>query len=437
LTCNTATNNGFRSVCELTGNFSPSDKADILNMADVEEEHSLFGKRWEELNEEQQVKLLYLVSRKQYTMLRRVPDPVAALTDALDTETPSGQRLHALIRKGNDLFLPMSVNEATELAGSAYDAFLRQGNECWRDDRDNFPTIFNDPNRPNMKPLLWTRTEPSTVCNLVISTLALFYRNRRKNNETSNDDMAAAAEQSALNISRLLRDMFTNEEIFDYVFNGKARSPYFMMKRIFKTQSIEREKFTIVNIFPKPYPSNMVFSCVGYSIRDHGALIIENFKYFPGLDQMDGRTRYDGDWNDPKFHNDWKDVVGFDRHNPPLHALLIVGVGRANKMNECLPDKVDGTEPEYMDGVAFLVQNLSENKPFVVVGLDLLRSMGVDEVIALARGLTFATDEVNDANFPEIFRVLHEEELARQEGAASMWKCFDRINIQTLANKRS
>jgi hypothetical protein len=105
-------------------------------------------------------------------------------------------------------------------------------------------------------------------------------------------------------------------------------------------------------------------------LRNHGALIMENFISFPALNTDDHRTTFGGHWKD--YHSD----PNVDPR-PFLHALLIVGVG-----------KVDDSR---MGGVVL----------FVVVGLDLLRSMEVKSVVAIDERVTFDSSQFRrDSLFP-------------------------------------
>ena len=64
---------------------------------------------------------------------------------------------------------------------------------------------------------------------------------------------------------------------------------------------------------------------------------------------------------------------------PVYHSLLVVGVRR--------------TPDDDMGGIAFLVQDSNAKRPFAVVGLDLLRSMGVCRFLYVMNGLSFWTKE--------------------------------------------
>jgi hypothetical protein len=66
------------------------------------------------------------------------------------------------------------------------------------------------------------------------------------------------------------------------------------------------------------------------------------------------------------------------------HALLVVGASR--------------TGSEEMGGIEFLVQTSSESKPFVIIGYDLLLSMGVNQLLAVGPGLSFSVEDSNLAH---------------------------------------
>jgi hypothetical protein len=80
------------------------------------------------------------------------------------------------------------------------------------------------------------------------------------------------------------------------------------------------------------------------------------------------------------FHGDWNEKSHFPTGTVPNvnHALLVVGA------------RLTGSDK--MGGIKLLVQNLSQKKPFVTIGYDLLLSMGVYQLLDVQPGLNFSTD---------------------------------------------
>jgi hypothetical protein len=117
---------------------------------------------------------------------------------------------------------------------------------------------------------------------------------------------------------------------------------------------------------------NTAFKTIKAPIRNKGALIIERFKVYPEFVADDSDQLI--------FHGDWHEKSHFPTGMVPNvnHALLVVGAHL--------------TGSNKMGGIELLVQNLLWKKPFVTIGYNLLRSIGVDRLLAVQPSLNFSTD---------------------------------------------
>jgi hypothetical protein len=403
--------NGVVEVFE-AGGFSPPEKARDYPIESVEDlARNLLRKQFKDLTMQQQVMFSYLVMNNQHALLRdalavgaidveegdQTLSPLALvermLSYAMNPQHSFGKRLHAIIRKGGDIDVPKDPEIMRgDNSSSPFEMFLnRQENECWRTDPACFVTIFNNPNssRRIPMPLIWKQGSESTVCYLTSSSCALFYHQCMKKREASReevyddveDEMDDAMGEFAVNVCKFMRDAFTEGEIFANVFQGRGGSPLKMLRRMLEEQNANVTDSVANRLTLHLHRSaNSVFEAVEDALRVHGALIMENFISFPALNTDDHRTTFGGHWKD--YHSD----PNVDPR-PFLHALLIVGVG-----------KVDDSR---MGGVVFLLQNSYQHKTFVVVGLDLLRSMEVKSVVAIDERVRFDSGQFrHESQFP-------------------------------------
>jgi len=358
---------------------TPPSKAETCKMLEVVEQtfNRVFCSNidgtttsWDDLQPHDKAKMAFLFLRGQFPLLHEhckgnMVEIANMLLDSLDQTSRSGKRLHAYVRKGGDLTVPDEDGE--HATAGAYEMFVRRFGE-WLDPGES-PSVFNNPCpfQRVAKPLIWLQEESSMVCYLVSVAIAIYY-SQCIHNGTTLDDAPAAIANHALNVSRFMRDEFTSEEVFADIFKGEGGHPENTIKRLLEPKNPGKQVFRRTSLF-LDLSVQVVFEVCQNYLEKYGGLVVERFKSFPGFDKDDGILVYHGDYAKlPKF----KPSVN------PNHALLIVGVRKTSGVDE-------------MGGVAFLAQNTSVKKPFVVIGLDLLASMGVSEVLAIEPGLNFAT----------------------------------------------
>jgi hypothetical protein len=130
---------------------------------------------------------------------------------------------------------------------------------------------------------------------------------------------------------------------------------------------------------------NTVFELIKYALQSHGALVVESFQVFPEFVDISDQK---------EFHGDWKDK---DKYTPEqmLNTNNTLLVGDAS---------LTGSSDK-MGGIALVVQNSSDDTPFVIIGYDLLRSVGVNKLLAVAEGLNFETGAANISGDPSALPV--------------------------------
>jgi hypothetical protein len=238
-------------------------------------------------------------------------------------------------------------------------------------DKDSCPTIFNMSNC-DLLPLLWYQEDSSKVCYLIANVLAIYYRQ-------SLDSGVLSVGLNALNLDWFMRNYFSDDDIYKTVFGLVGGSPMRMLKQMLEKQNANTESVAYYTplFLELEVPADEVFISTKRLLARCGSLIIERFQMFPGMAAP----------NEVTFHGDIETLRGGIIGEYETHALLIVGV--------CLVKHLPGynNDPNWMGGVAFLLQSSHASKPFIIVGRDLLLSMGVRKVIAVEDGLTFNVGE--------------------------------------------
>jgi hypothetical protein len=143
--------------------------------------------------------------------------------DSLDLNSLHGPKLEALVRKGGDV----CVEE--EAKASYYENFLEKFPE-WNN-HDTHPSILIHPDLfHNVDPLMRYQEAWSTVCYMIAVGGAIYY-SMCLNIGTFK---AIAVGQYAVNISRFIRNEFSDQEIVDNIFGGNGGWPSEMLLRCLK-----------------------------------------------------------------------------------------------------------------------------------------------------------------------------------------------------------
>jgi hypothetical protein len=175
------------------------------------------GRHWGSMTQDQQVKFSFLLHRNQHMLLQQQAllyseqstleqtNMVArAMWDSLDLNTLHGPMLQALVQKGGDVFIEK------EAESSHYETFLEMFPE-W-ENHATHPSIFNNPKLfLQMDPLMRFQSAWSTVC-YMIAVAGAIHNSMCLNTGTPK---AIAVGQYAVNISRYMRNEFSDQEIFD------------------------------------------------------------------------------------------------------------------------------------------------------------------------------------------------------------------------------
>ena len=173
-------------------------------------------------------------------------------------------------------------------------------------------------------------------------------------------------------------------EVFSYVFQKLGGDAWNALEDLLKTKNARKHRSQLVGVmeiedeFGKSL--DRLYERLQVRIRDNGALIVECFKPFRSFAEDHEKVEFDGDWNTIVAGEKAPHYIQLvDSDCPMYHSLLVVGVRR--------------TPDDYMGGIAFLVQDSNANRPFAVLGLDLLRSMEVSRFLYVKNGLCFWTQE--------------------------------------------
>jgi hypothetical protein len=349
--------------------FSPPTNANEILMSDIRNAANLHlplsGKTWIALDEYQQAKVAFLLLRNQPSLLQKVGFSVAEglCKAALDVNTPCGRRLEAFVLVGGDR--PFAT--AADIP-DLFESFLVQFPK-WNNP-ENAPTIFNQQPFRCEKPVFGFLAETSSLCSLV-SIINLIKYSMCSQPDTKDTE---AVDRYALNVGQFMRNKLSDKEIFDNIYLGVGSHPDKTLVRLlrqFNASKASRDQLTDIIHLGSDVT---VFEVIKAGIKKYGALLIERFKVWPDFVADSDQFVFGGDWN--KREHSPTSKLRQDRVN---RAFLVVGASL--------------TGSEEMGGIELLVQTSFEKKPFVIVGYDLLLSMGVNQLLAIRPGLSFPTED--------------------------------------------
>ncbi|CAB9516462.1 expressed unknown protein [Seminavis robusta] len=322
---------------------------------------------WAELNQVQQAKLGFLLMMEQDTCaMDHLPNvtPVNIATtfmEALDPSTDIGRRLEAFVRKGGDRA------EFADTSSAIKKKFHEATGNVWRENVDwSVYSIFYDPDHPNVEAFLRYQTIFSTVCWILVGAGAIFYYMAK----VTGSSFAECVNQYAINLGRFMRNKFKPKEIFAKVFLADGGYPIDFLEHMldsWKAPSPEEPKTNLVVLNVKDTPQT-IFAKVQSQLETTGPLVIANYKPFSAYrdQQLVENISFSGDWHELKGAGDDTTL---------MHAVLVVGVRLT----------VDGSS----GGVEFWAQDSMLGRPFIVLGWDLLKSMGVKNMRHIMEGSTF------------------------------------------------
>jgi len=231
-------------------------------------------------------------------------------------------------------------------------------------------TIFNHSVTP-VGAFIRSQDGKSAVCHLLVVANTIYYSIVCRGCKNPSTHPTEIVQRYRWNTSRFMRDRFTDFEMFRNIFKGGGGCPEQIMHNIlgpFKPGRVVKEiEFDFV------FSVETTFQTIKGAIHKYGALIIETFKVYPEVFDDNGQLTFGGDYNKK---------VKDDETRHFNHSLLVVGVRR--------------TDTVELGGIALLVQNTWEHKPFLTIGVDLLLSMGVRRLLAVPSGQRF-TARPNDA----------------------------------------
>jgi hypothetical protein len=382
----TSSRSNSRSLCQFftDSNYSPPSGVDNITESHVlEQVNRLFDpikKSWDDLNEVQRIKISFLLLRKQAYLISEyycsnlsTPEANIKVADmlwgALHEDKVCGRALMAFVRKGGDV----TISTSDEGDYKYFETFLSRF-PMWGDSEQSF-TIFNglDKNFGAVESFMRFQADTSTLCYLVAVTNAIFYSMSLQ----TGTSRIEAIQQYALNISQYQRNRFTHDQIFRTVFLREGGDPKNTIHDLLQPDNpttLPQDLTRPVSIHEKYYLNKeILYHVLVMHMKEHGPLIIEAFKIFPEM--MNGK--------EVKFGGDFKTKGKCGTDQNINHTMLVVGVS------------LTCSEIDNMGGMEFLVQNSWEHKPFLIIGYDLLRSMGVNDLLAIESGLRYQANPYN------------------------------------------
>ena len=359
--------------------YSPPAKSDACPLGDIETKaneilaHLPDGPiQWEQLNGTQQVGVAFLIFKNQHDFLqvensqpevaKQIMNKVAGLHSP-----DSYSALSAFLRPGGDD--AKSDPEGPNPRRDYWGEFLETHPE-WVKDTDDFTfTIFThngmSENRVEKPFVRFQDTSSTMVCYIVSAAQVLLYYMMLK----TGSDLAEGIETWGINVGRFMRNNLSDEQIFRTIFLADGGYPQNILNTLLTHATIPHPESHAAKTRKERITSEEsigVFYGIEGALKEVGPLIVCGLRPFPAY--MDPTiTEYSGDWETLKDPNP-NPSTGF-------HACVVVGVKR--------------TRNEEMGGVKFLVQDSLPGRPFVSIGLDLLRSMGIKSFESIEKGVDF------------------------------------------------
>ena len=317
-------------------------------------------REWNTLNEIEKVKAAFLLIKKQHELIQKDPNcNIQNLIEAvMDPESAFGKRLEAFVRKGGD-----ETVSSDSVGASAYADFLQRHPEWGTEKSETKVTIFDE----GVKPFLRYQQEDSTICYAVVVANAIYYLGelqRKKKSTGSMDDVPGKEPKyKHINVSRYMRNRFAPEEIFSNIFRGDGGHLKPHVKRLLKEQNPDKK---VVHEFQIVCGKvHTLFDIFSDALQTNGALMIEGLKVTQELVNSDELL----------FRAPWQADQSAQSLNPN-HAVLVVGVRLVN------------------EDIEFLIQNSWEHKPFFVVSLTTLKSMGIPRLYGIEETVCFSPCEL-------------------------------------------
>ena len=317
---------------------------------------------WNTLNEIEKVKAAFLLIKKQHELIRKDPNcNIQNLIEAvMDPESAFGKRLDAFVRKGGD------EEDCGDSGHSKFADFLERHPEWGSEKTETKVTIFD----VGVKPFLRYQQEDSTICNAVVVANAIYYlgelqelQRRKKSTSVLYDVEGEEPNYKHVNVCRYMRNRFSPEEIFSNIFRGDCGHLEPHVKRLLQDQNPGKKVTRDFAIFPAT--GRVVFSFFSYALQTNGALMIEALKVTQELVHSDELL----------FRAPWQ-AGPSTQFLTPNHSVLVVGVRLVN------------------GDLEFLIQDSWEHKPFFVVSLATLESMGIEDLYGIRETVCFSPREL-------------------------------------------
>ena len=314
---------------------------------------------WSTLTGIQKVKAAFLLLKKQPELVQKDPNCIFQnLIDAvMDPESAFGKRLDAFVRKKGD------EEDSGDSGHSKFADFLQRHPEWGTEKSETKVTLFDE----GVKPFLRYQRQDSTICYAVVVANAIYYLGElqrvKKRTSSSDDVVEKEPKYKHINVCRYMRNRFSPKEIFSNIFRGDGGHLEPHAKRLLQEQNPDKK---VVHEFPIFLgKAHTLFDLFSETLQTNGAYMIEGLKVTQELIDSD----------DLLFRAPWHEEQSAQFLNPN-HAVLVVGARLVN------------------GDLEFLIQNSWEHKPFFVVSLTTLKSMGIRHLYGIEETVCFSPCEL-------------------------------------------
>jgi len=341
----------------------------------VKEEAEYWGQTWENLDGTQKCLFGFLCLKNQFLILLNENNKDTNVVKkkvsmALDPATPQRSKLEAFIRRGGDQPDKTSCDRL-------YQDFIKSDEEL--DVKETY-SIFNAMTEGNhvLQPIFRYQTENSVVCFLICAANAISYTMELRSQSNAQESF----QQYSINIGRYMRNNLSDKDIYRCVFAERGGGyPLNILEELLTAtrNGIVNPTNTVDTSFVDDDDDDLsseVFIYFKRRLKRYGPIMLTNFRTFPDFANAE-KTLFSGDWNV---------LLGKD-YTETLHAILITGV-------RAVPNESHG-------GVLFEVQDSLQKRPFLYLGLDLLKSMGKLSMHQIEKGVAFSGAQLAFANNEE------------------------------------
>ena len=205
------------------------------------------------------------------------------------------------------------------------------------------------------------------ICFIISAAQVLLYCMMQRTGE----DLEAGVKHWGINIGRYMRNNLTDEQVYRTIFLEDGGYPQRILETLLTHCVVHHldacaQRSRKIDIEEDDEEgSRALAKSIQKQLKKRGALLVCGLRTFPDFEDPN-KTEFVGDWNKLKA----------DPACTSRHAAVIVGV---------MPTGDDNL----MGGIKFLLQDTLPGRPFVSMGIDLLRSMGIKDLEGVEEDASF------------------------------------------------